>query len=123
MPDAAVRGTCGRVKWFDDASGYGFITPEGRGRELFVRQMIVVGAGATLSAGELVEYRSREGGMGLEAIDVLRAAQKAPVPSASPPLFLASARWRRLLDRLRRPFGSRKGGLVLGAIHLGGGTR
>ena len=65
----------GRVKWFNDASGYGFITPDGGGEELFVRQASVLGDDTSaLSAGDGVEYRWREGGMGLEAIDVLRTA-------------------------------------------------
>ena len=76
VSDAAVTGVRGRVKWFNDASGYGFITPEDGGRDLFVRQTSVVGDDASiLTTGELVEYRSREGGMGLEAMDVLRAAR------------------------------------------------
>ena len=64
------------MKWFNDASGYGFITPEGDGEDLFVRQTSVVGDDASLlSAGDRVEYEWREGGMGLEAIDVLRTGQ------------------------------------------------
>jgi CspA family cold shock protein len=73
--DAGVCVARGRVKWFNDASGYGFITPDGGGKDLFVRQTSVVGDDASvLSVGDGVEYRWREGGMGLEAIDVLRTA-------------------------------------------------
>ena len=65
----------GRVKWFNDASGYGMITPDGGGEDLFVRQTGVVGdESSLLRAGDGVEYQWREGGMGLEAIDVLRMA-------------------------------------------------
>jgi CspA family cold shock protein len=73
--DGGTRFARDRVKWFNDASGYGFITPEGGGEDLFVRQTSVAGEDASLlSAGDRVEYGSREGGMGLEAIDVLRTA-------------------------------------------------
>ena len=73
MADGGMSVARGRVKWFNDASGYGFITPDRGGADLFVRQTSVVGdESSVLSAGDAVEYRWREGGMGLEAIDVLR---------------------------------------------------
>ena len=73
VADRRAGVTRGRVKWFNDASGYGFITPDRGGADLFVRQTSVVGdASSVLSVGDAVEYRWREGGMGLEAIDVLR---------------------------------------------------
>ena len=73
VADRRTGAARGRVKWFNDASGYGFITPDGGGEDLFVRQTSVVGDGSSLlRAGYGVEYRWREGGMGLEAIDVLR---------------------------------------------------
>jgi len=70
--EGGVSVARGRVKWFNDASGYGYITPDGGGKDLFVRQTSVVGDDASvLRAGDGVEYHWREGGMGLEAIDVL----------------------------------------------------
>ena len=75
MADGGMSVARGRVKWFNDASGYGFITPDGGGEDLFVRQTSVVeDESSLLCAGDGVEYRWREGGMGLEAIDVRRAA-------------------------------------------------
>jgi CspA family cold shock protein len=65
----------GTVKWFNEASGYGFIVPDGGGKDLYVRGGNIVGAGgARLSAGERVEFESRVAGMGPEAIAVLRLA-------------------------------------------------
>jgi cold shock protein len=63
----------GLVKWFNDASGYGFIVSDDSGKELFVHRGSIVGdwRKTTLTEGERVEFEPREGGMGPEAIDVL----------------------------------------------------
>jgi CspA family cold shock protein len=64
----------GLVKWFNEASGYGFIVPDEGGSDLFVRETSLSGdIRATLSEGARVEFTRREGGMGLEAIDVILA--------------------------------------------------
>jgi cold shock protein len=48
----------GIVKAFDDANGYGFITPDDGGRDAFVHRSAVLVAGRrTLSAGQRVSYR------------------------------------------------------------------
>lgn len=54
----AMRGT---VKWFDDAKGYGFITPEIRGRDLFVHFSSINSADRykSLPVGAVVEYTTR----------------------------------------------------------------
>jgi CspA family cold shock protein len=63
----------GTVKWFNDASDYGFIAPDDGGKDLYVRGGSILDASrATLSAGERVEFESRVAGMGPEAIGVLR---------------------------------------------------
>ena len=65
----------GSVKWFDEASDYGFIVPDEGGKDLYVRGGNVVGlGGAELIAGERVEFESRVAGMGPEAIAVRRLA-------------------------------------------------
>jgi CspA family cold shock protein len=62
----------GTVKWFNEASDYGFIVPDEGGKELYVRGSSIVGpSGAILSAGERVEFEWRVAGMGPEAIGVL----------------------------------------------------
>jgi CspA family cold shock protein len=61
----------GTVKWFNDAKGYGFITPESGGKDLFVHHTNIVGDGfKSLSENARVEFESREGQKGPEAINV-----------------------------------------------------
>jgi CspA family cold shock protein len=65
----------GSVKWFNGASGYGFITPDGGGRDLFLHGTSMNDAlRARVTDGERVEFDSREGGMGPEAINVAALA-------------------------------------------------
>jgi cold shock protein len=69
----------GSVKWFNAASGYGFIAPDSGENDLFVRGANVVGHdSAALVAGERVEFQSRVAGMGPEAIDVTRPRSEPP---------------------------------------------
>ena len=61
----------GTVKWFNDAKGYGFITPEEGGKDLFVHHSNIAGEGfKSLQENARVEYESREGQKGPEAINV-----------------------------------------------------
>jgi CspA family cold shock protein len=62
----------GTVKWFNDAKGYGFITPdEGTSKDLFVHHSSITGEGyKSLVEGAKVEYEAREGSKGPEATNV-----------------------------------------------------
>jgi cold shock protein len=61
----------GTVKWFNDAKGYGFITPEEGGKDLFVHFSNIEGDGfKTLAEGAKVEFERREGAKGPEATNV-----------------------------------------------------
>ena len=61
----------GTVKWFDDAKGYGFITPEDGSKDLFVHHSNIAGDGfKSLAEGAKVEFEAREGQKGPEAADV-----------------------------------------------------
>ena len=57
----------GKVKWFNDAKGYGFIThPDGR--DVFVHYSSIEGDGfRSLTQGQEVEYEAEEGPKGLHA--------------------------------------------------------
>ncbi len=61
----------GVVKWFSDAKGYGFIAPDGGGKDLFVHYTSVTGSGfRTLREGAKCSFEAREGQKGPEAIEV-----------------------------------------------------
>ena len=58
----------GTVKWFNDAKGFGFITPEEGGKDLFVHFSNVVGDGfKSLPEGAKVQYDAAQGEKGPEA--------------------------------------------------------
>ncbi|WP_020648917.1 MULTISPECIES: cold-shock protein [Solimonas] len=58
----------GTVKWFNDAKGFGFITPEGGGEDLFAHFREIQGSGfKTLKEGQKVQYEVRRGPKGLQA--------------------------------------------------------
>jgi CspA family cold shock protein len=62
----------GRVKWFNDAKGYGFISRE-QGEDLFVHYSAITAEGfKTLSEGDLVEFEVVKGPKGLQATNVTK---------------------------------------------------
>jgi cold shock protein len=61
----------GTVKWFDDAKGYGFITPAEGTKDLFVHHSAILGDGfKSLPEGAKVSFEAREGQKGPEATNV-----------------------------------------------------
>ena len=62
----------GRVKWFNDAKGYGFIEQEG-GEDVFVHfSSIMMDGFKTLAEGQEVEFEIKSGDKGLHAANVVR---------------------------------------------------
>jgi cold shock protein len=70
----------GIVKWFDATKGFGFITPEDGGKDLFVHHSEIQSGGeyATLSDGQEVEYEVGEGRKGPCANKVKALGHAAP---------------------------------------------
>ncbi|NGX60419.1 MAG: Cold shock-like protein CspC [Chlamydiae bacterium] len=65
-----VAKSKGIVKFFNSQKGFGFITPESGGKELFVHVNSLAGGTQTLSEGQQVEYVEEEGRKGPEAKEV-----------------------------------------------------
>lgn len=61
----------GTVKWFNGAKGYGFITNDSTGEEVFVHFSGIMSDGyKTLEEGQKVTYETTEGNRGLQAVNV-----------------------------------------------------
>ena len=61
----------GKVKWFDERKGFGFITPDDGSKDLFVHHTNIMGQGCrSLSEGQSVEYEVGEGRKGPQATNV-----------------------------------------------------
>jgi CspA family cold shock protein len=61
----------GTVKWFSPEKGYGFITPEDGGKDVFVHYSAIVGSGyRNLQEGQKVEYEVTQGQKGPQAANV-----------------------------------------------------
>ncbi|MCX5692450.1 MAG: cold-shock protein [Candidatus Omnitrophica bacterium] len=62
----------GKVKWFNNQKGYGFITPE-NGKDVFVHHSVIQGEGyKSLEEGQEVEFEIQNGPKGEQAVNVVK---------------------------------------------------
>ena len=76
----------GKVKWFNNAKGYGFIIADGRNEDLFAHfSTIQMDGYKTLKAGQAVSFEIIQGPKGLHAVNIspLGATLPAAAPNAS----------------------------------------
>jgi CspA family cold shock protein len=68
----SMRST-GKVKWFNDAKGFGFITPDNGTKDCFVHYSSIQGSGfKTLAEGDVVEFDIVDGQKGPAAENVVK---------------------------------------------------
>ena len=63
----------GKVKWFSDQKGYGFITPDDGSPDVFVHHSAIQGSGfKTLAENDVVEFETEPGQKGPRAKNVTK---------------------------------------------------
>ena len=63
----------GTIKWFSDQKGYGFVTPEGSGKDIFVHFSALQGEGfKTLAEGQRISFDVTQGPKGEQASNVVK---------------------------------------------------
>ncbi|MGH8440818.1 MAG: cold shock domain-containing protein CspD [Pseudomonas sp.] len=76
----------GKVKWFNNAKGYGFINEDGKTEDLFAHYSAIQMDGyKTLKAGQPVSFEIIQGPKGLHAVNITSAtAQPTASPTSNP---------------------------------------
>ena len=63
----------GTVKWFDNAKGYGFVSRENGGKDVFVHHTAIEGTGyKSLDEGQRVQFEVTQGQKGDQAVKVTK---------------------------------------------------
>ena len=74
----------GKVKWFNNAKGYGFINEDGKSDDLFAHYSAIQMDGyKTLKAGQAVEFEIIQGPKGLHAVKIMDAVTAAAAKAHS----------------------------------------
>ena len=74
----------GKVKWFNNAKGYGFVVADGGNEDLFAHYSAIQMDGyRTLKAGQPVQFDIIQGPKGLHAINIQAVGDPARVAAAS----------------------------------------
>jgi CspA family cold shock protein len=61
----------GKVKWFNDKKGFGFVEPDGGGEDIFVHHTSIMSDGfRTLAEGQSVQFEVVRGPKGMQATNV-----------------------------------------------------
>ena len=82
----------GKVKWFNNAKGYGFIRPDAGGEDLFVHYSYIQMDGyRSLKAGQHVEYDLQEANKGYHAVNLRPAGSQDTAGSAAGAAPVAAA--------------------------------
>ncbi|GAB4169096.1 MAG: cold-shock protein [Wenzhouxiangellaceae bacterium] len=67
-----MSSSTGTVKWFNDAKGFGFISQDNGGKDVFVHFSSVIGSGfKSLTEGQQVTFDVTEGAKGPQASNVV----------------------------------------------------
>ncbi|WP_043300959.1 cold shock domain-containing protein CspD [Pseudomonas sp. M47T1] len=76
----------GKVKWFNNAKGYGFIVEEGKSEDLFAHYSAIKMDGyKTLKAGQPVKFEIIQGPKGLHAVEISAATDSPAQHAATQP--------------------------------------